>query len=93
MSIRVFGFSSYWLWLAVVAVLCTALALGGPILVVRRWLERFGAWVVAGVALWITARALNARGEVLLPVLPHAVELLAGETGEAGHARGRATGS
>jgi molybdenum cofactor synthesis domain-containing protein len=27
--------------------------------------------------------------EVLLPVLPHAVELLAGETGEGGHARGR----
>jgi molybdopterin adenylyltransferase len=27
--------------------------------------------------------------EVLLPVLPHAVELLAGESGESGHARGR----
>src|SRR4029450_1751497 len=41
---------SYWFWLAVVAVVCTALALGGPILVVRKWLERFGAWGVAGVA-------------------------------------------
>ncbi len=60
MSIRLFGFSAYWLWLAVVAVLCTALALGGPILVVRRWLERFGAWVVAGVALWITIRVVMA---------------------------------
>jgi putative hydroxymethylpyrimidine transporter CytX len=58
MSIRVFGFSGRWLWLGVVAVLCTGLALGGPILVVRRWLERFGAWVVAGVALWITIRLL-----------------------------------
>ena len=28
---------------------CTLLALGGPILVIRRWLERFGAWVVAAV--------------------------------------------
>ena len=37
-------------WLAVVAVVGTALALGGPILVIRRWLERFGAWVIAGVA-------------------------------------------
>lgn len=59
MSVRLFHFSSYWLWLGVVAVLCTALALGGPILLVRRWLERFGAWVVAGVAAWITIRVLT----------------------------------
>jgi putative hydroxymethylpyrimidine transporter CytX len=59
MSVRLFHFSSYWLWLAVVSVVCTALALGGPILVVRRWLERFGAWVVAGVAAWITIRLLT----------------------------------
>src|SRR5438093_7314420 len=59
MSVRLFHFSSYWLWLAVVSVVCTALALGGPILVVRRWLERFGAWVVAGVAGWITIRLLT----------------------------------
>jgi putative hydroxymethylpyrimidine transporter CytX len=45
-------------WLVVVAVVCTLLALGGPILVVRRWLERFGIWVVAGVAVWITFRIL-----------------------------------
>jgi len=50
---------SYWFWLVVVAVVCTTLALGGPILVVRRWLERFGAWVVAGVAGWITFKVLT----------------------------------
>ncbi|HEY3210059.1 MAG TPA: cytosine permease [Actinomycetota bacterium] len=50
---------SYWFWLAVAGVVCTALALGGPILVVRKWLERFGAWVVAGVAAWITIRVLT----------------------------------
>src|SRR5438046_1467224 len=50
---------SYWFWLAIVAVVCTALALGGPILVIRRWLERFGAWVVAGVAGWITLKVLT----------------------------------
>ena len=59
MSIRLFGFSAWGLWLALVAILCTALALGGPILVVRRWLERFGAWVVVAVALWITIRVLT----------------------------------
>ena len=40
-------------------ILLLALALGGPILVVRRWLERFGAWVVVGVATWITVRLLT----------------------------------
>jgi nucleobase:cation symporter-1, NCS1 family len=50
---------SYWFWLAIVAIVCTALALGGPILVIRRWLERFGAWVVAGVAGWITLKVLT----------------------------------
>lgn len=33
-------------------------------------------------------RAVSESLEVLLPVLPHAVELLAGESGESGHARG-----
>ena len=34
-------------------------------------------------------RAVRESLEVLLPVLPHAIELLAGGTGEAGHGRGR----
>lgn len=34
-------------------------------------------------------RAVRESLEVLLPVLPHAIELLAGESGEGGHARGR----
>jgi NCS1 family nucleobase:cation symporter-1 len=49
----------YYTWLAIVAVVCTLLALGGPIVVVRRWLERFGAWVVGAVGLWITVRVLT----------------------------------
>jgi nucleobase:cation symporter-1, NCS1 family len=49
----------YYPWLAVVAVVCTALALGGPIVVIRRWLERFGAWVIGAVGLWITFRVLQ----------------------------------
>ena len=34
-------------------------------------------------------RAVRESLEVLLPVLPHAIELLAGDKGEAGHAAGR----
>ncbi len=53
-----FGLDAYLLWLGVVAVVCTALALAGPIFAIRRWLERFGVWVVAGVCVWITVRVL-----------------------------------
>lgn len=59
MSLRLFGFSSYPLWLGVVAAICTVLALGGPILVVRQWLEKFAAWVTAAVGLWVTIRLLS----------------------------------
>jgi putative hydroxymethylpyrimidine transporter CytX len=43
-------------WLAIVAAGCTILALGGPVLVVKRFLERFGTWIVlAGGALLTVA--------------------------------------
>lgn len=58
MSANVPGLSSYWPWLGVVAVICTSLALFGPVLVIRKWLERFGAWVIGAVGLWITVRLL-----------------------------------
>ncbi|MGZ5299863.1 MAG: purine-cytosine permease family protein [Actinomycetota bacterium] len=54
------GMDAPFLWLIAVAIVCTGLALGGPILIVRRWLERFGIWVVAAVAVWITVRLLTA---------------------------------
>src|SRR3990172_2228399 len=59
-SSRLFGFESRVLWLAVVGVVCTALAIGGPVLVIRRWLERFGIWVLLGTAVWITVEVLRA---------------------------------
>lgn len=57
-SRNLFGLDMGTLWLAVMAVICTGLALAGPIFAVRRWLERFGIWVVVAVALWITVRVL-----------------------------------
>jgi putative hydroxymethylpyrimidine transporter CytX len=59
-SARLFGFESRGFWLVVVAVVCTALAIGGPVLVVRRWLERFGIYVLLGTATWITVEVLRA---------------------------------
>jgi nucleobase:cation symporter-1, NCS1 family len=55
----ILGIESFYVWLGVVTVICLLLSLGGPIVVVRRWMERFGAWVLAAVALWITVRVLT----------------------------------
>lgn len=59
-SSRLFGFDARGVWVAVIAVLCTGLALGGPIVVIRRWLERFGIYVLIGSAVWITVEVLLA---------------------------------
>jgi putative hydroxymethylpyrimidine transporter CytX len=59
-SSRLLGLDARNLWVLVVALVCTAFAAGGPVLVVRRWLERFGIYVLIGTAVWITAEALRA---------------------------------
>jgi putative hydroxymethylpyrimidine transporter CytX len=63
-SETLFGFSGYGLWLVVFAVICTLLALGGPLVVVRQWLEKFGVWLVYGATIWITI-ALFRQHDVL----------------------------
>jgi nucleobase:cation symporter-1, NCS1 family len=57
-SRNLFGLDMGTFWLAAMALICTGLALAGPIFAVRRWLERFGIWVVVAVAVWITVRVL-----------------------------------
>jgi nucleobase:cation symporter-1, NCS1 family len=54
----VFGLDGFAVWLAVAALVCLALSLGGPVVVVRRWMARFGVWVVVAVAVWVTLRLL-----------------------------------
>src|SRR5438477_314865 len=58
-STSLFGLDATFLWMLVVAVVCTALALAGPIFTVRRWLERFGVWIVAAVG-WACWRCASA---------------------------------
>jgi nucleobase:cation symporter-1, NCS1 family len=76
MSIELFGLDAFWLWLALTAAACTALAIGGPVLVVKRFLERFGTWIVLATGLLLTvtllfsgsiARAWSGPGEGGLP--------------------------
>ena len=55
---RLLGVDAFHVWLAIVAVVCTGFALGGPVLVVRRWLERFGIHVLLLATAFITVRLL-----------------------------------
>jgi putative hydroxymethylpyrimidine transporter CytX len=51
-----FGFEGYYLWLTLFAVIATAMAVGGPIVVVREFLQRFGFWIVVAATIWLTVR-------------------------------------
>jgi nucleobase:cation symporter-1, NCS1 family len=76
LSIELLGFDAFWFWLACAAVGCTALAIGGPVVVVKRFLERFGTWVVLATGILLTlsllvsgsiASAWSAAGDGGLP--------------------------
>lgn len=56
---RAFGWSVRWLWLVVAAIVCTTLALWGPVGVARVWMKRFGAWIIVLVCLAVTVLALG----------------------------------
>ncbi len=58
LSIELFDLDAFWLWLTLTAVACTALAIGGPVLVVKRFLERFGTWIVLASGLLLTITLL-----------------------------------
>ena len=50
------------LWIGVLAVWVTLLALGGPLVVVRVWLERVAIWLVLGSTIWLTYMAVTHPG-------------------------------
>lgn len=51
---RLTGVSAYPFWAFFFAVFCTAMALGGPLVIVHQWMEKFGVWamLVTTVALF-----------------------------------------
>lgn len=59
---QVFGISARWLWLVVASVVCTGLALWGPVGVTRVWLKRFGAWAVIAICVVVTVLVLTRDG-------------------------------
>jgi putative hydroxymethylpyrimidine transporter CytX len=59
LSDRALGFEATWLWTLVFGAVAAALALLGPVGVVRRFLRRFGVWVVLASLAYLTWWALD----------------------------------
>jgi putative hydroxymethylpyrimidine transporter CytX len=55
---RTLGTSSFVVWVAVFGLLTTLMAVGGPIMVVRRWLRKYAIWLVIASTLYLTWYAL-----------------------------------
>ncbi|MDE3091415.1 MAG: putative hydroxymethylpyrimidine transporter CytX [Chloroflexota bacterium] len=58
-SQTIFGFSSLPLWTAVFAAIVILMGIGGPIGVVRQWLEKFAVWIVLITTGWLTFHLLT----------------------------------
>lgn len=51
---RLVGSSNYVAWVAVFGLFTTLMAIGGPIVVVRRWLRRYALWFVLASTVYLT---------------------------------------
>jgi NCS1 family nucleobase:cation symporter-1 len=60
-SYAAIGYTNTTLWILVFTFLCVAMAIGGPLVVVRYWLERFAIWLVYGTSVWVAYYLLTRR--------------------------------
>ncbi len=51
---RLLGFSAFVPWVAFFSIWCTLMAIGGPLMVVREWIEKFAIWLVYGTTIYLT---------------------------------------
>jgi NCS1 family nucleobase:cation symporter-1 len=58
-SIATIGYSNITLWIILFTILCIAMAIGGPLLIIRYWLEKFAIWIVYGTSVWIAYYILS----------------------------------
>ncbi len=54
-----FGFSNLPLWTAIFAAIVILMGIGGPVGVVRQWLEKFAVWIALATGLWLTFHLLT----------------------------------
>ena len=73
-SERVFGAGGRPLWVLAFGALATAMAVAGPLTVLRRWLQRFAVWAVLASTAYLTWYALTRFD----------LEALAGQPGQGG---------
>jgi len=66
----VFNYSNFYVWTLVVAFLCVAMGIAGPLMVIRQWLEKFAVWVLYGSTIWIAYWALTTRSFGELVAMP-----------------------
>ena len=60
LSAEYLGFSGYYFWIVFFGAVGTLMAIGGPIVVVRQWLQKFGLWVVIAASTWLTWHLIDA---------------------------------
>lgn len=53
------GPATTYVWIAALTAWVAVLALGGPLVVIRKWLERFAVWLVIGSTAWLTFAVLS----------------------------------
>jgi putative hydroxymethylpyrimidine transporter CytX len=58
LSQRLFGVHGYLGWVVFFTVVTVVMALGGPILVVKQWMEKFALWAVLATVVWLTVALL-----------------------------------
>lgn len=58
LSQRLLGFRGYLGWVVFFTVLTTLMAMGGPVLVVKQWMEKFAVWAVFITVVWLTVAVL-----------------------------------
>ena len=58
-SKTLFGASNLAFWTAVFAAIVILMGIGGPIGVVRQWLEKFAVWIVLATTAWLTWHLLT----------------------------------
>ena len=54
------SFSGYYLWIVFFGAVGLLMAVGGPVTVVRQWMQKFGVWIVVAASLWLTYHLFHA---------------------------------
>jgi putative hydroxymethylpyrimidine transporter CytX len=58
LSQRLLGVGGYFGWVLFFSLLTTGMAVGGPVLIVKQWMEKFAVWAVLCTLLWVTVAVL-----------------------------------